>query len=317
MIRIECLCRFLACLFLVVSVAAAQDEPGGDFVEKYRNYTPDQLKELSEETVSNEVPIMYSAAARSALALGEQGSELVFGMALNVLMYPGLHDFEEAVKLFQNDLGDEPTGVLTVWQIHSLQQRAEMQKLARVVFPQQWSSWKSDDLASVQGTVTLLDERIAWPINHVTISCYKRTLHCEWDQINLHVPGLDSWSQSYHVMVNQTDVFRVTRWSDNEIEGVPSSQTSTSCRTRSLIMNFRTEEFYEITRNAGGDCEVLGTVAVPPLSKPRIAQVVDGERIIEEEFSKVQRSAIDVLASGFQNQLRELIDQKVEGEEDQ
>ncbi len=56
-------------------------------------------------------------------------------MELNALMYPGLHDFEGAVKLFQKDLGDEPTGILTVWQIHNLQKRAEMQKLGQLIFP--------------------------------------------------------------------------------------------------------------------------------------------------------------------------------------
>ena len=300
-----------------LGIVAVEDESGSDFVEKYRNYTPEQLNELPEETMSSEVPIMYAMAARRALALGEEGIELVLGMELNALMYPGLYDFEAGVKLFQKDLGDEPTGVLTVWQIHSLQQRAEMQKLGQIIFPEQWSNWKSDDLASIQGTVTLLDERIAWPINHVKINCYKRTLHCEWDQINLLVPDQDSWSQSYHVMENPTDFFSITRWSENEIEAVPSSQTSTACRTRSLILNFRTEEFYEITRNAGGDCEVLGEVTLPPLSKPRIAQVVDGEKIINEEFSKVQSAAFDVLASSFQKQLRELITEELKGQKDQ
>ena len=102
-----------------LGIVAVEDESGSDFVEKYRNYTPEQLNELPEETMSSEVPIMYAMAARRALALGEEGIELVLGMELNALMYPGLYDFEAGVKLFQKDLGDEPTGVLTVWQIHS------------------------------------------------------------------------------------------------------------------------------------------------------------------------------------------------------
>ncbi len=273
-------------------------------VEKYRNYTPEQLRALPQETISSEVPVMYTMAASRALALGE-GTELLFGMELNTLMYPGLYDFEGAVKSFQKDLGDEPTGVLTVWQIHNLQERAEMQKLGQLIFPDQWFSWKTDDFASIQGTVILLDECIAWPINHVEINCYKQSLRCEWDQISLLVPDQDSWSQSYHVMKNPTDFFSITRWTEDEIEAVPNAQTSTACRMRSLILNFKTEEFYEITRNAGGDCEAW---ALEPLTKPRIAQVVDGEEIIEEEFSKVIRAAFDVLASSFRKQINELID---------
>ena len=56
---------------------------------------------------------------------------------------------------------------------------------------------------------------------------------------------------------------------------------------------------------------------MPPLSKPRIAQVVDGEKIINEEFSKVQSAAFDVLASSFQKQLRELITEELKGQKDQ
>ena len=288
----------LVWIALVISVAA-----NDSIVEKYRNYTPEQLRELPQETIHSEVPMMYTMAAGRGLS---NGAELVFGMELNTLMYPGLHDFEAAVKAFQKDLGDEPTGTLTVWQIHNLQQRAEMQKLGQLIFPDQWSSWKSDDLASVQGTVTLIDDQIAWPINHVKIECNKQLAYCQWDQIHVQVPDKDSlWSRSYHVIEQPTEFFDITRWTENEIEAVPNVQTSTMCRTMSLILNFKTKEFYEIARNAGGDCKVLG-VELEPLKKPRVAQVVDGDKIIREEFRKVRRAAFDVLASNIRGQLTEL-----------
>lgn len=192
-----------------------------------------------------------------------------------------------------------------------------MQKLGQLVFPDQWSSWKSEDLAQIQGKVTLLDERIAWPINHVKINCFKRSLHCEWDQINLLVPGEDSWSQSYHVMENPTDFSSITRWAENEIEAVPNVQTSAACRTRSLILNFKTREFYEITRNAGGDCDVLGVTTLEPLAKPRIAQVIDGEKIIGEEFSTVQQAAFDVLSSDFRKKVMKLIIEEATTQEEE
>jgi hypothetical protein len=77
--------------------------------------------------------MMYLFAAQRGLSVD---SELLFGVELNVLMYPGLHDYKAAVKAFQADLGDEPTGVLTVWQIHNLEQRSDMQKLSKVGFPE-------------------------------------------------------------------------------------------------------------------------------------------------------------------------------------
>lgn len=150
----------------VVTLASADEKA----VQKYRNYTPQQIKNLPEKVISSTVPMMYTAAAQRGLSVG---SELLFGMELNRLMYPGLHDYKAAVKAFQADLGDEPSGVLTVWQIHSLERRSEMQKLSRVLFPDQFSSVKTDDYARIQGTMIIIDEKIAWPINHVKVQCYK------------------------------------------------------------------------------------------------------------------------------------------------
>ena len=79
--------------------------------------TPEQIRQLSKEKLSSDVPMMYTMAAQRGLPLG---SELMFRMELNQLMYPGLHDYNAAVKAFQTDLADKPTGVLTVWQIHQL-----------------------------------------------------------------------------------------------------------------------------------------------------------------------------------------------------
>lgn len=69
--------------------AAAETAEVDDALEKYRNYTPEQLRGLPQEEINSEVPIMYTMAANRASALGE-GEELVFGMELNGLMYPGL-----------------------------------------------------------------------------------------------------------------------------------------------------------------------------------------------------------------------------------
>jgi hypothetical protein len=56
-------------------------------VDKYKNFTPKQIADMPEGQRSSEVPIMYTMAARKALS---EGSELVFGMELNQLMYSGL-----------------------------------------------------------------------------------------------------------------------------------------------------------------------------------------------------------------------------------
>lgn len=269
-----------------------------DAVKKYRNYTPQQIQKIAEKTRESDVPMMYIFAAQSGFAVD---SELLFGMQLNLLMYPGLHDYKSAAKSYQKDLGDPPTGVLTVWQIYNLEQRANMQKLSQVLFPTQFSSSKIDTYAYIKGTLTILGDKPAWPINHVRVDCYKDQNYCQLDQLKINVPNKDSWSQNYQVMQDSPEYFTIARWNEDSIDAVPN-ETEDACRATSLNLNFKTKEFYYITRNGGGDCKFLGAT-LDKLTKPRISQIVDGSNIINEEFAKIQKSAYDVLSSDFRKKV--------------
>lgn len=290
-------------LVFITTLPAYADDAA---VRKYRDYTPKQLSSLSKEKLKSEVPIMYSMAAQRGLSVG---SDLLFGMELNQLMYPGLHDYSSAVKAFQVDLGDKPTGELTVWQIHQLEQRASMQKLSRVSFPDQFSSFITDSYAVVQGTMIIVDDKIAWPINHVRVSCSKSESSCDLDQIHFVLPDENSWSQTYQVMENGPESYQIARWGHDSIESHPLG-TSKDCRNTSLSFNFKTKEFYFITRNAGGDCKLMLGGKLEKLAKPRVAQIVDGEKIIEEKFGEVQKAAYKTLSSAFRNRLEALSQQE-------
>jgi len=282
----------LISLFIVAS-AKADDKA----VQKYRNYTPQQVKDMPDKLRSSELPVMYIRAARSGLAVD---SELYFGMQLNQLMYSGIHDYQSAVRAFQTDLGDSPTGVLTVWQIHQLDYRSDLQKLSRIFFPDSYFSGKASDYAYVKGTLTILDDRIAWPINRHEIDCLKSENSCEVRQVMLDLPDLKKqWGQQYQVMIDNTEYYGITRWTDDTIDAESTSKPD-SCRTTTLSLNFKTKEFFFITKNAGGKCEIFGTgTQLEKLPKPRIAQVIDGKEIFNEEFAKIEKAAYDVLASDF------------------
>lgn len=280
---------------IIVVTSALADEKA---VQKYRNYTPQQIKNLPEKVIKSDLPMMYRFAAQRGLSAD---SELLFGMDLNRLMYPGIHDYRAAIKAFQADLGDQPSGTLTVWQIHNLEQRSDMQRLARVLFPDQFSELKTDDYASIEGTMIIIDEKIAWPINHVKVKCYKEENYCQLDQIEVNVPDASSWSQNFHVMQDATEYYNISRWSQDSIDAEPR-EAGSGCRTTSMNLNFKTKEFFYITRNAGGKCEVLGTT-LDKLPKPRIAQIVDGSKIISNEFAKIEKAAYNVLASDFRKKV--------------
>ena len=278
-------------------VAIADD----DAVEKYRNYTPQQLAELPEKERSSSVPMMYSFAARNGLS---KGADLLFAMQLNTLMYAGVSNYEGAVKSFQKDLGDKVTGILTVWQIHNLEKRSDFQKLSRISFPSDYSSRKTDSYATISGTMMIHDERIAWPVNHVQLKCYKADKYCVLNQLSLVFPKDDSWSQTYSVMQDSPQYYDITNWTDDIVDAVPSDPGS-GCRVTGFNLNFKTKEFYQITRNGTGECETMG-VTIPKLEKPRIAQIVDGEDIINKEFGDLRQKAFSFLSSTFREKVKKL-----------
>jgi hypothetical protein len=290
-------------LFVVTALATAVKADDSEMT-KYRNYTPKQVSDMPEKQRQSVMPMTYIFAAQRGLAVD---SELLFGMQLNQLMYPGVHDYESAVKAFQTDLGDPQTGVLTVYQIHQLEYRSDLQKLAHIVFPDRFYSSKTADYGTVEGTVTILDDKIAWPINHHTIKCFKPENTCEVQQVMLVLPDEKSWAQQYQVMIDSTEYYNVTRWANDTIDAEYPSKPD-NCRTVSLSLNFKTKEFFFITKNAGGKCEFLGK-PIEKLAKPRISQVVEGKKIFDKEFEKIRKTAYDFLAIDFRKKVDKVIAQ--------
>ncbi len=286
--------------FLLITVKALADE---EAMLKYKDFTPQQLAALPEKERKSSVPMAYSSAAGIGLS---KGAELIFAMQLNTLMYPGMDNYKNAIKQFQRDVGEKDTGILTVSQIYKLDKRTEFQKLSRVFFPDQYSNYITEKSASVQGAMMIHDERIAYPVNHTKLTCYKSNNYCELEQLYLSFPKMDSWGANFHVMEASTEYFDITSWEENTIDAVPSDPGS-GCRKTSFNLNFKTKEFYQITRNGDKECEVLGTT-FPKLEKPRIAQIVDGEKIINTEFANLKKMTFEMLSVEFQNKIKKLIE---------
>jgi len=104
----------LSFIFLLLWLGASH--AAEDAFAQYKNLLPEQILELTDDERSKSVPIMFNGAAN--LATSPTG-KLIIRAQLNTLMYRGLADYEGATKAFQADLGEEPTGVLTVWHIQA------------------------------------------------------------------------------------------------------------------------------------------------------------------------------------------------------
>ena len=292
---------FVSLIFLVAIAPFSQADQSG--LQRYRNYTPKQWKDLSEKIRSSDVPIMYSLAAQKGLS---KGSQFVLAWELQELMYPGLSNYEKAVRQFQRDLGDKVDGELTLWQISELTRRSEIQDLRDPGFPRSFHSGIYESYASVTGTMILLDEEIAEPINRHQVKCYKSTEICETRVLSLVIPTDKSFIQVFTMLENAGPTYKITRWDSDSIEAI--STNPSACRVVSVALNFKTEEFYFITRNGSNDCEVLGE-KFPRLAKPRIAQIVDGARVINKKFSDLSRKAHEVTAKDFQARAKKWVEE--------
>ncbi|MDP4034372.1 MAG: hypothetical protein Q8P60_16270 [Pseudorhodobacter sp.] len=194
----------LICLTLLAGVARSDE----DAIAKYRDFLPEELLALSEEERQSSVPMMFSGAANLAVA---PAGDLILQANLNSLMYEGLADFESAKRAFQADLGEQPTGALTVWQIHTLGYRASRVNMTSVsFFPFDFGGTMNRDWAVVKGALEIIDEKIAYPINHVNIECSRSRGTCEYRQIALTLPDENSWVQSYHVGEIADEVYQIT-----------------------------------------------------------------------------------------------------------
>lgn len=284
------------CLILLTSVARADE----DAVAKYRDYLPAQLLALSEEERHSSVPMMFSGAANLAIS---PAGDLIMQANLNSLMYDGFADYEGAKRAFQSDLGEEPTGELTVWQIHTLGYRASRVNMTSVsFFPFDFGGTMSGDWAFVQGTVEIIDEKIAYPVNHVDIECNRVRGTCDYRQIALTLPDENSWVQSYHVGEVADEVYQITRWEGQSIDAVPLN--ATGCRINQLSLNFETQEFFEIARNnTAGDCETMLGSTIPRLDKPRVSRIVDGREIINAEFNAISKETFTFFSSAFRQRV--------------
>ena len=156
-----------------------------------------------------------------------------------------------------------------------------------------------------------MDDKIAYPINHATVSCTKSDGYCKVDQLDITVPDENSFGQNYIVSELGSDYFRITNWTADTIDAV-SEPDSTACRTTTMNLNFKIKEFYQVTRNTGRECDVLG-VRLPRLDRPRVVQIVNGAKIIDEEFAKIQKSAFDVFSSEFRSRVDKITEEEKKG----
>lgn len=294
--------RFLAlsCAMAFLSAPVAADDDG---MKKYRNFLPEQILALPEKTRQSEVPIAYDFAANNARA--EWAKQVVAGM-LNALMYNGIGDYDGAIRAFQKDLGEEPTGKLTVWQTHQLGQRSEMQKATPPSIPGFFSDVKVAGYATVRGTLQMLDEKAAFPVNKVKIRCVEHEGFCTLDEIDVQFPSGTDWVMGFTVFWTDPLQYKITKWTNDVVEAAYEAHAQ-QCRNTKLQLNFKAKEYFMVTTNAGEECAEVWGLKFDKLARPRISRIVNGDKLIAEEYESFKRKQFELLASEHRAEIAEAI----------
>lgn len=295
MVRFLCWVVSVLTIIQLTAVAFADDAA----VKKYKDYLPMQINALPESIRKSELPIMYSQAAATG---SSNWAHDLFAMQLNTLMYNGLGDYQMAVASFQKDLGDKQTGNLTVWQIYQLNYRSTLQNKSAPSIYHSFTSTNTPDAAFVTGTMTIIDDKIAWPMNLVKLRCFKSDSYCTLDEVDIVDPKENEFSQDFSVIWSDPLYYKITTWSDDAIQAQYEAPKD-ACRSTTMELNFKTKEYYLITKNTGNPCEVLGQ-KLEHLKKPRISQLVDGEKIFASENENFRQKTFNFLSSEFREKLQ-------------
>ena len=256
------------------------------------------ISKMSKEEIQKLPPEVYRKLPVKEFFKQEGSEKLALGIPyiladalgkLNYFPLPSEKQIREAIKKFQNDIGQPETGELTMGQLEELQLRSTRITDTPVYLPgfgDELKVYGYSDFVSTEGTWIIEGENIYNPINHSKVNCYKSQGTCEVMQAFTDIPkvtgkGLLGMIQESYTLRMTKDTFKVISWSDSEV----ISKGGAKCRTTIMTINIKNNEVFQITRNKGdNECDG-GIVRLPQLEKPRISRLIPGYKFSYEFWS--------------------------------
>lgn len=291
-------------LFLFLEVFAEPLDITEMSMEELESLAPEQLNGLPAKE------LFAKLLEQSSMSNASKFYDVLVRTALHRRMY----GFDQSVSLdrliqdFQADNGFPITGTLTFAEFQELSEGSTLNQVTPVYPGGHAKPYIYEDRASVEGTWVIdtedVGEQHAFPVNTSRIECFRSWGVCiEFTvQLNTHdfEKGVRSLSDTYY-MNTSVDYWDVLDWSENEVVMKQEGE----CRTVTITLNAKSGEVYEISRNAGGSCEVLGT-EVPKLEAPRVAVMKPGFDVTNAYFQEMKNAAQQGLSSRFLSQYDDL-----------
>ena len=212
------------------------------------------------------------------------------------------------IRQFQEDIGETPTGDITLGQVEELERRATRHRDRAI-----YADGLGDRLViirveghlEVRGTWILEGEKIALPINTARIRCSRQKGECESIQAEVLIPSLSEKGEHYLLNLG-ISTYEIVSW--NAVEVIARDERH--CRTALLTINSNSTEVFEVTRNNETKNCLEGTLdlMLPRLDKPKIARLVPGYDATSEWW-KMRNSETDKYTSSrFQKRKEDIIE---------
>jgi hypothetical protein len=222
--------------------------------------------------------------------------QLFYDVDLNTLKHPAEDPaFYSALVAFEQKAGLAVDGRFTAKEWDRLAQAARLGNEEEVWLPMKVVAAGGPGYATATGTWVMQGDKLAYPVNTVSIECSRSERQCVTHDTSIQIPSeTDSASSSLLVFTN-TDYYDVVDWSPEEIRAL----TKSSCRQTVLTIQPVTKTVFLTTTDlTEKGCEIIGR-----LPAPRVSTLEDPRPIMRELF-KARREKVEALF--FTNHMAQL-----------
>ncbi len=188
--------------------------------------------------------------------------------------------YKESVKEFQGKLKELQTGILTMGQFDKAEKYAKALNQEAIYPGDDLMVTDLDNTVRVQGTLTIVGEKIAWPINLVKGEARKSTM--SYDEVFTYLNGNSIYSD--------TDSYQIIQWGDEEIIAVKQF----SERNLKILINRKTQSVSYITTDRS--TEVKPGAPLDKLRTPRVSVLTRGFDAARDHYQNEKAKAREFIA---------------------
>jgi hypothetical protein len=234
---------------------------------------------------------------------GEEMPEAVFVLVIEEMLIELRYYFQlpigkmnlnlkRAIRDFQIDQGESPTGVLTMAQFMKLGDLGTSQEIETILPGSSPLAWIGDTVATAEGTWSF--EGNARPIQSCQIRCFRDFGLCfeALGQINYDpIFGNDA------MLDISLELWDITRWSSEE---VVAEKGDSKCVSYTLTINGQKGKALQFRRGKGGPgCEGIA-------ESPQIIEMVNGVEVALDYYRERRNAARENMSSEFRKHIESL-----------